>query len=74
MSNAREAELGTKTNVKDTCGISRYNSEYSKYANYADQELFCRWKQGGAPKGNVSKDWAISGAQAPKRPKYEEGL
>ena len=67
MSNVREAELKTNPNVKDTCGISRYRPWYSEYAGYADQELFCRWKQGEAPLGDVSKDWSISGAQAPER-------
>jgi len=65
MSDAREAELGTKPNVKDTCGISRFSAEYRRYG---DQELFCRWKQGKAPKGNVSKDWALGGTQFPKQP------
>jgi hypothetical protein len=69
LSNAREAEIGTKRRVKDTCGISRFNpgdgTDYSSYAGYADQELFCRWKQGLAPKGNVFKDWSIIGAQGP---------
>lgn len=65
LSNAREAELGTNPNVKDTCGLSRYAVDYGDYASYADEELFCRWKQGFAPRGNVSKDWSIVGAQKP---------
>ena len=62
MRNAREAELGTRPNVRDTCGLSRYSPEYSIYASYADQELFCRWKQDGVM-GDVSKDWAWGGTQ-----------
>ena|GEM_PF-3662298 len=53
MSDAREAVSGTKANVKDTCGLSRYAPYYSGYASYADQELFCRVKQGLAPLGDV---------------------
>jgi len=67
LSNAREAELGTNPNVKDTCGISHFlgDPSYSKYASYADEELFCRVKQGFASKGQESKDWSIWGAQSP---------
>jgi len=69
LSNAREAELGTNPNVKDTCGISLYtdsgHADYSGYASYADNELFCRCKQDGVL-GDAAKDWAAGGAQAPK--------
>ncbi|MCL1919724.1 MAG: hypothetical protein FWG50_01395 [Kiritimatiellaeota bacterium] len=65
LSNAREAELGTKINRKDTCGLANFDPTYSKYADYADQELFCRWKEITAPKGNPSKDWSSGGAQFP---------
>jgi len=65
MSDAREAEFGTSFILKDTCGLSRYSPEYSSYASYADQELFCRVKQGLAPLGDESKDWAYLGAQHP---------
>ena len=67
LSDAREMELGTKPNVKDTCGISRYTgdiNDYILYASYADNELFCRWKQNGIL-GDVSKDWAFLGTQYP---------
>ena len=68
LSDAREAELGTKPNVRDTCGISRYTlgdgTDYSGYARYADQELFCRWKQNGAL-GDASKDWSFGGTLFP---------
>ena len=40
-------------------------TDYSGYARYADQELFCRWKQGFAPLGDVSKDWSFRGTQYP---------
>ena len=67
LSNVREAELGTNPNLKDTVGISRFqgDSNYSGYASYADEELFCRVKQGFAPKGQESKDWSIWGVQSP---------
>jgi len=42
---------------KDTCGISSFHPFYSEYASYADQELYCRWKQDGKL-GNDSKDWS----------------
>ncbi|MCL1919726.1 MAG: hypothetical protein FWG50_01405 [Kiritimatiellaeota bacterium] len=67
MSNAREAELGTKINQRDTCGLANYvggEVSYSGYASYADQELFCRWKVIGT-QGKVSRDWGSGGAQAP---------
>jgi len=62
LSNAREAELGTNPNKKDTCGLSNYkglegHDDYSEYAGYADQELFCRWKTIGV-QGDNSKDWS----------------
>ena len=51
---------------KDTCGITSYTeTDYSGYADYADNELFCRWKQNGVL-GIVSKDWAWLGAQCPR--------
>jgi len=56
--------------VKDTCGISRYSPDYSSYASYADQELFCRWKQAGV-RGVASKDWSILGAQSPTQDHYD---
>jgi len=52
--------------MKDTCGLANFGPEYSKYASYADQELFCRWKEITAPKGNASKDWSAGGVQYPK--------
>ena len=67
LSNAREVELGTKINQRDTCGLANYVSGeiiYSGYASYADQELFCRWKQDGIL-GDASKDWSLDGAQGP---------
>ena len=66
LSNAREAELGTNPNQRDTCGLANFDPAYSVYAGYADQELFCRWKEIKAPKGDVSKDWSLYGAQYPR--------
>jgi hypothetical protein len=69
LSDAREAAFGTKPNVKDTCGLSLFVTEggnYSLYAGYADQELFCRWKVIGI-QGDASKDWGFSGAQSPNK-------
>ena len=60
MSDEREAELGTKINQRDTCGLANYTGagiSYSGYAGYADQELFCRWKQDNVL-GNDAKDWS----------------
>ena len=60
LSGTREAELGTNPNVKDTCGISLYTDgpiSYSIYTSYADQELFCRWREYNV-QGNDSKDWS----------------
>ena len=58
LSDVREAEIGTNPNLKDTCGISRFsNGDYSIYKGYADQELFCRWKEIDI-KGNDAKDWS----------------
>jgi len=60
LSDTREAQLGTKPNVKDTCGISLYTGglvNYSIYASYADQELFCRWREHDV-QGDNSKDWS----------------
>ena len=69
LSDIREDEIGTNPDVRDTCGISRFNpgdgTDYSDYASYGDQELFCRWKQDGVL-GDASKDWAFGGAQAPE--------
>ena len=67
LSDDREEELKTNPNVKDTCGISLYCIEYSDYASYADQELFCRWKEIEV-QGEASKDWALNGAQSPFKP------
>jgi len=66
LSNDREAEFGTNPNVKDTCGLLNYDPDYNVlYSSYADQELFCRWKEIIAPKGNAAKDWALNGTQYP---------
>jgi len=64
LSNDREATLGTNPNVKDTCGIASHCVEYNDYANYADEELFCRVKQDGIL-GDASKDWSLNGVQSP---------
>ena len=66
LSNTWEAELGTDPNKKDTYGLSSYDPpDYSVYANYADQELFCRRKEINV-KGDASKDWSSGGVQYPK--------
>jgi len=69
MSGAREAELGTKINQRDTCGLANFvkgEISYSGYASYADQELFCRWKMIGV-QGEASKDWGSYGVQGPNK-------
>ena len=63
LSDTREDEIGTKIDVKDTCGIANYAPEYSVYAKTGDQELFCRWKQKGIL-GDESKDWDSHGQQS----------
>ena len=69
LSSDREAALGTNPNMKDTCGLSLFtdsgHGSYSGYASYADQELFCRWKQDDIL-GDISKDWSAGGTQSPK--------
>ena len=40
----------------------------TNHASYADQELFCRWKQDGIL-GDASKDWSSGGAQSPYIPR-----
>ena len=69
LSDAREAVLGTSPNERDTCGISQFNpgdgTDYSHYARYGDQELFCRVQQNGIL-GDTAKDWSFFGAQCPK--------
>ena len=67
MSDVREGRFGTNPHLKDTCGLANYKGDdgkgdYSGYANEADQELFCRWKEDGIF-GVASKDWACPGAQ-----------
>jgi hypothetical protein len=69
LNNIREAEIGTNPNVKDTCGLSSFmggGANYSNYANYADEELFCRWQQDGKL-GDISKDWSAGGMQSPQQ-------
>jgi hypothetical protein len=67
LSDKREAELGSDPNKRDTFGLVNFDPEnYSSYKNYADHELFARWKQDESPKGDVSKDWSEGGAQYPK--------
>lgn len=66
LSNDREREIGTDVNKKDTCNLSAYKSggtSYKDYKDYADQELFCRWKQDGVL-GVESKDWSNTGKQS----------
>lgn len=70
LSDTRELEIGTDPNVNDTCNLSSFTgggSNYSGYADYADQELFCRWKQDGNS-GDETKDWAFPGMQAFTKP------
>ena len=68
LSDAREDEIGTDPTVKDTCNLSSYTgADYSVYVDYADQELFCRWKQEGIL-GDESKDWSIPGMQSHNQP------
>jgi hypothetical protein len=70
LSDTRELEIGTDPNVKDTCNLSGFTeggADYSGYADYADEELFCRWKQDGNS-GDESKDWAFPGMQAYNKP------
>lgn len=65
LSNAREAEISTDPSLSDTFGLSLYSDEganYSRYADYADQELYCRIKV-EEELGNVPDDWAFTGTQ-----------
>ena len=66
LSDEREIEIGTDPDKKDTCNLSGYNyggTSYKNYKSYADQELFCRWKQDGVL-GVESKDWSSTGKQS----------
>ncbi len=60
---SRELELGTNIKIRDTYNLSAHADEYKDYADYADQELYCRWKQEGVEADDESKDWAFPGTQ-----------
>jgi hypothetical protein len=68
LSDVRELEIGTDPNDKDTCNLSSFTgADYSVYADYADEELFCRWKQDGHS-GDETMDWAFTGMQSFTKP------
>jgi hypothetical protein len=63
----REMEIGTDLTDRDTCNLSKYvraGLSYSSYANHADNELFCRWKEWNA-EANPEYDWSVGGMRFP---------